>query len=382
MTKSPSHQVTKSPSTLMAYATLPLMFLLFLVTSCSKNELLVTPYGSEGTPPTRPVEDRTTAVTYPQVTIINGVLHFSSIESFNQVVLSIDTLTNDQLVSWQDQINFKSTWYYYTKALQSISCEDPDSCNVPAVAQVYSGKIIFDSLENDILPLFPERSRGWIMGLDCKFFVGNTLVKYKDGYFISILDGSESKIPTSITAEVTDTIQGIFAHTLIANRTFCSGGCNKILDCPSVQSGNNRRDHRIKKAYIANYNLSYGAILPQGSFWAIDYRFALFFHQQRKTAIGWTVCERTIWNFTARQKATLLGLPASAPFLPTGFSNLSNLNFVNVTTGNECKYNFEATIFNLVVPIQYQNQVCLFIDEHSLTVTALDKNLTTSNFCR
>jgi hypothetical protein len=46
-------------TTIMAYVIMPLMFFIFLLTSCSKNELLVTPYGSEGTPPTRPVEDRT-----------------------------------------------------------------------------------------------------------------------------------------------------------------------------------------------------------------------------------------------------------------------------------------------------------------------------------
>lgn len=185
---------------------------------------------------------------------------------------------------------------------------------------------------------------------------------------------------TATSNLVDNTNEGIYVHPIAGDRGGC---CAWNLDAPGVSNGNSTGSKRIKTAFITNWDESVVISTPLGTTYGVFYTFAGHFHHQRKTWLGWTVYQRTTWEYTAKETATVLGIPSGCtPCTPPGFSNPVVLN-IQVTTGNECKYNFERAVFAAAgVPPAFYFSRGLCVTQISLNTKALDSNLSTSNECK
>lgn len=102
-----------------------------------------------------------------------------------------------------------------------------------------------------------------------------------------------------------------------------------------------------------------------------------FFHHQRKTFFGWTVCERTYWSFDS-QWNLVHNLPSI-----WGYSNPIIGAINNFETGFECKYNrTDGIIFvPFVTPAQFATLGVTCRDLLRLEVEAQGSGITGSASC-
>lgn len=353
-----------------------LSFILLLTFGCQKNELKNPEW--EWQCPV-PVESRDGM---PTVQVADSTLVFQSLEQYAQVRAWVQTATVETLMAWQQNLGFKSSRYYYEEAMAQQCCPDEEG-NIAQIAAAYAGKIIYNSEENDISPLLPFVTTGWLLNHRGDLKIGTSLVHYTPNHVFCILDGNPNKLATAIANPVDNSNEGIYVHPTVSDRGGC---CAWNLDAPSVSTGNSNGSKRIKTAWVTNWDESVIISIPNlGTTYGVFYTYAGYFHHQKRVWPGvWSVCQRTKWNYTAKETATVLGIPPGcASCIPSGFSNPVVININNVTTGNECKYNFERTVFAAGgVPPTFYFGRGLCVTQISLNTKALDSNLSTSNECK
>ncbi len=345
---------------------------LAFVIGCQKNELKIASTDSF-TCPNKVVTERDGT---PVVQVLDNTLVFQSIEHYNQVREWVQSTSVSSLMAWQQSLGFKSSRYYYEEAFAQNCCPDEEG-NIEQVATLYSGKVIYDSIEKDIKPLLPFLTTGWLVNYKGDFRVGQSLVRYTSNYVISVIDGSSSKLANALLNPVDDVANGIYVHpTEVANRRGC---CALNLNAPSVSNGSKR----IKTASISNLDESFSVFVPNfGTLYNVIFTFKGYFHHQRKTWFGWTVCQRTKWDYRVGEVARLLNIPANCQCTSVGFVNPKTINIAGIS-GNECKYDFEQQVFsslNVTPDVYWKIDLC--VEEIWLNTKALDSNLFTSNQCK
>ena len=340
---------------------------------CQKNEMKIS---SDFDCSEKAVTDRDGT---PTVQVVDSTLVFESIAHYNQVRAYVQSASVSTLTAWQQSIGFKSARYYYEEAISQNCCPDEEG-NVEEIAAAYAGKVLYDATEKDIKPLLPFMATGWLVNHRGDFKVGNSLVRYTPDHVISVIDGSTSKLTTALSNPVDDVVNGIYAHPIVGDRGDC---CAWNLNAPSVNNGSSSGSKRIKTALVTNWDESFSAYVPNfGTMYNVIFTFAGYFHHQRKTWFGWTVCHRTRWEYHAGEVARLINIPPNCQCIPVGFINPKTIN-ISTTSANECKLNFEQQVFSAlnVTPSVY-SALDLCIEEISLKTKALDSNLSTSNQCQ
>jgi hypothetical protein len=357
-----------------------LLLLIFYVTSCSKPEIKQD-LGPVYTPPQRYVLDRNEA----DISISEGKLKFRDMETYNQKLEQIRSNTVDQNIAWSESLDFKSIRYYYQKAMSDLACETEDCPGIQQLPSQYIGKVIFDG--ENINPILPSISNGWLLSLDGSFFIGQTLVHFTKDHVFSITNNYQSKLAIAKETLESDFPNGIYVHPIEVSdsRGEC---CPNLLTCPQINSTPNK--YRIKNASsaIVDESVAYWVEPPSGNAgWVVGiwYYQRLYFHHQRKTWAGWTVCDRTFWSYDSDVKVTWLGAPLlggpNSTTIATGSTHGMPLSLSK--TGLEYKYEREQTILSAVsAPKVAVDTRAICITEHLLNVTALKSPLKTSNRCK
>jgi hypothetical protein len=347
--------------------------MLLLALGCQKNELKIT---SDFDCSDKAVKDRDGG---PLVQVIDSTLVFQNIEHYNSVREWVQTASLESLMLWQQNLGFKSSRYYYEEALSQNCCPDEEG-NVEQIAALYAGKVLYDPVEKDIKPLLPFVTTGWLVNRLGNFKIGNSLVRYTADHVISVIDGSASKLATALVNLVDDIPNGVYVHPVVGDRSDC---CAWNLNAPSVNNGNSNGSKRIKTAWVTNWDESFSANVPNfGNMYNVIFTFAGHFHHQRKTGLGWTVCQRTRWEYRVGEVARIINIPTNCQCIPVGFVNPKTIN-ISTTSGNECKHNFEQQVFSaLTVTPNVYWALDLCVEQISLNTKALDSNLSTSNQCQ
>lgn len=360
-----------------------LFLLCFFIFECKKAELKPEyNYKVEQTPPISIGDDRSDL--YPSVSVVNGLLRFSSLSVYDSIRAKLERSTIDQNISWSDSLGFKSIRYFYNKALKSSVCES-DDCNA-SFPQAYIGKVkmTVDSF-NNFEPLLPYITNGWILNTDGNFLVGSTLIHFDENYIYSIKDADFSKLQTAITTKQSDEDNGVFVHTTeVDDRAACD--CPQELNCPIVTSSSGLK--RIKKAqsFVRDESFSIYDNLINAYVTSVSYTYNVSLHHQRRrfTWGSWSICQRTTWSFTGSVTMRWLG-PTFTPF--GGGSNVMyNQPFShNVSipiTGNECKYDYGTVLFGYTsVPLSIYRMRSFCIEKQRLSATANDSGLSTAASC-
>ncbi len=355
------------------------LLLLFFIAAvpfgCQKNE-----YKIESDTTCTPTDVSSRELLSP-VPVSDGMLAFTSVEHYNQVRAQVLASQTADLMSWQGSFNFKSAQYYYREAIGQQCCPDSEDANMPTIAANYNGKVLYDAAEQDLKPIIPMVTTGWLVNENGELKVGSSLIHYSNQYVISVVDGSRTKMDAAIANPVNNPSNGVYVHSIVAAAAPC---CPWALDAPSVNTGGGSGSKRIKTAYMTNWDESYAVYIPQlnTTIYNVIFTFAIYFHHQRKTWLGWTVCQRTQWQYKASETAQITNIPANCGCLPPGFVNPVLINIPLTTTGNECKYNYEKQIFAAlnVSPTAYYS-IGLCTNKMKLETKALDSGLSTGASC-
>jgi hypothetical protein len=337
---------------------------------CQKNELKIT---SDFDCTKQPASDRNGA---PSVQIVDSTIVFQSIEHYNQVREYVRGASVATLMAWQQSIGFKSARYYYEEAIGQNCCPDEEN-NFEQITASYAGKVLYDPTEKDIKPLLPFVTTGWLVNHRGDFKVGNSLVRYTPNHVISIIDGSLTKLSTALSNPVDNAGNGIYVHPTVGDRGDC---CAWNLHASSVNNGSSSGSKRIETAWVTNWDESFSFNVPNfGTMYNVIFTFGGYFHHQRRTLIGWVVCQRTRWEYSAGEVARIINIPPNCQCLPAGFVNPKTIS-ISTTSANECKLNFEQDVFaGLNVTPAVYSVLDLCVEEISLNTKALDSNLSTSN---
>jgi hypothetical protein len=315
---------------------------------------------------------------WPVVQVVDGTLNFQSIEQYNQVREWVQSASLETLLAWQQSIGFKSVQYYYHEALNGLCCPD-EQADIDQIARDYAGKVLFDTVEKQIDPLLPMTTTGWLTNVNGEFKVGPSLVHYTPDRVISVVDGNQSKMLAACLNPVDNPNNGVYVHPTIAER----GCCPVALNAPSVSNGNSSGSKRIKSAWVTNWDESYASYIPQlnTTLYNVIYTFAAQFIHQKKTWLGWTVCQRTYWRYSIGETALITNIPLNCNCLPVGFVNPKVIS-VNITSGFQCKYHYEQPVFSaLNVSPEVYHSIGLCVQKISLNTFATDSGLHTDAKC-
>ncbi len=188
------------------------LFLLFFIAAvpygCQKNEYKIES-DTKCTP--APVSSREPLTAVP---VSDGMLAFTSVEHYNQVREKVQAAETADLMNWQNSFNFKSAQYYYHEAIGQLCCPDSEDANMPAIAANYAGKISYSDADQDINPILPMVTTGWLVNENGEFKVGPSLIHYSNQFVISVVDGSRTKMNAAIANPVNNPSNGVYVHPL------------------------------------------------------------------------------------------------------------------------------------------------------------------------
>lgn len=311
----------------------------------------------------------------------DGLMTFKDLESFGQVYQALKASEPKDLMNWQQQIGFLSVNYHFEQVWSDLCCDTNHEDIVNSASRYPYVNITPDG---DIKPLIRAGLLGWIINETGQFRIGKSLVMITDAAIISVIDGDANKAALAARTLEENVAEGILVR--FQDPQFGLRAC-----CPSFGIGTGTitvESRRIKDANMGLADRSFAASVPVGldifgnviyaTAYTIIYEMDYFFHHQRRTFFGWTVCERTNWRFSSNWNLihnvpTSLGAPAS-PII----GSISNF-----TTGFECKYNRTDGIMYVpfVSPSVYAGAGITCVDRLQLNVEAQSSGITGSAIC-
>ncbi|TXB56861.1 hypothetical protein, partial [Phaeodactylibacter luteus] len=266
----------------------------------------------------------------------DGLVFFKDLDEFKKFYAAVEHATRDELMAWQETNGFQSINFLFEETWTGLCC-DVEEEDIKKTPSLYPNVRVTE--DGEILPLINAGLMGWIIGREGQFKLGRSLITITNDAVISVLDGDANKTTLAIRTLESNEAEGIFVR-MQDNESSARACCpSSSINTGTVRSGSKR----IKTASMSLADRSFAASFPTGvdqygnfiysTGYQLIYEMDYFFHHQRKTFFGWTVCERTYWSFDS-QWNLVHNLPSI-----WGYSNPIIGAINNFETGFECKYN-------------------------------------------
>ncbi|MEE4198555.1 MAG: DUF4848 domain-containing protein, partial [Bacteroidales bacterium] len=183
-------QLYKSMKNLILIAMTAVALTIF--NGCQKDELGVSQLADE----VQPQE-----VVQPDVYVENGYLAFKDLNALDSLIKVLNTMTPDEINSWENSIGFISARTYYSpifKESERISSFE----EMVAFKEKYKNVLKWNKLDsNDYTFDYPFYKTGLVpvMNKDGIFKIGRSLVKYAKDKKIIIADGDTDKVELALS---------------------------------------------------------------------------------------------------------------------------------------------------------------------------------------
>jgi hypothetical protein len=316
----------------------------------------------------------------PSVKIVDGTMVFPTLEEFQKATAFVEHSTDVDLIAWQDELDFKSSKYYYVSA-KNIMCCPTSKQDIETLKAQFGENLMYDFENADYSPTYPLGISNWLLNSKGEFYIGEYLTKYTDDRLMNILYPTEQKIQQALSSiDLDDTVENIYVHPLYPKGA-TDRGCNSFgIDlCDLGPRFNSSMNKAITESYglYADQSQKIGTLI---TFW---YSYHVKFHAKKKNFLGgWTICDRQYWTYSNSYSMNVSFYPNPA-FTLAGPPSL-NYSRTNFTTGYECSYGHDFTIIQGNVPL---SAVALFNSRSlswsgmSLSVSASENLLSLTGTC-
>jgi hypothetical protein len=295
-----------------------------------------------------PATESISAVLPPNVKVENNTLVIKDVEEYKQIRTFLDQSSTEEILHWQESIGFFSIRRWYEVAILENCCGDS-----PEVAPKYAGKVLFNTEDNTFAPKQHIPHLDWLVNDKGGYFVANTLIYFRGDSIFSIKDESHSLIHAVHFDPFKSPEIILDAHAYgigIKPNSVQERGCTQNLQGTAPIAYQNtpqaNGNHRVLDS--SHSILDYSTVLvrsglPNSN--VFDFVSSKYAKHQRKTALGWTVCERTTWTIAAEYVLT--------HNIPVTFGPPTNplTETIGWTTNVEqCEWNHRSQVIFFTIP--------------------------------